>query len=346
MKEILSELLKESRTRIKNPMISSFLLSWVVFNWRGISYFLFSNKEIEFKIAFIAVHYSKSANYIALPLITAFFFTLGLPHLWALIEHFLKGVVSKRAEINNIHREQEARHQKVISDVKSGKKEIDKLNQVKEELTDQVTELTIQNQKLSSSSKILNNEKLDLSGKLEELKTKNQELDLDSINKADRIFDLEKQAKKDLDHLIKIQTELKSSDEAGSDLIKTNERLKDDLGESRISYAENMKTIFELKNYVVNNLKTPLNHNTFSNTTIKRILDSVGLKGNVVLEDLFSILIGKSDDVKGVAKKSYKAEKLIDVDDIYILTYHGETVLKTLYENSKKFRKTAYAVKN
>ena len=53
MKEFLQTIFKTSEERIKNPIIGSFFTSWLIFNWKPILFFIFTNKTVEEKIIYI-----------------------------------------------------------------------------------------------------------------------------------------------------------------------------------------------------------------------------------------------------------------------------------------------------
>ena len=47
---IINSIKSEANSRMKNPLIASFIFSWVVWNWKSILFLIFANKDIERKI--------------------------------------------------------------------------------------------------------------------------------------------------------------------------------------------------------------------------------------------------------------------------------------------------------
>ncbi len=47
MKDIIKSFFEASRDRIKNPLIGTFIISWIAINWRPIMILIFSEKTIE-----------------------------------------------------------------------------------------------------------------------------------------------------------------------------------------------------------------------------------------------------------------------------------------------------------
>ena len=51
------DLYNTSKERIKSPFISSFIISFVVFNWRAVAVLIFSNHPPEFRIEHLEANY-------------------------------------------------------------------------------------------------------------------------------------------------------------------------------------------------------------------------------------------------------------------------------------------------
>jgi hypothetical protein len=86
MKEFISNLFKVSNERLKNPLIFSFLLSWIAFNWRPVFTLLLSDKKIEDRISYISENFNEIQYNLFYPLIFSFGYVLLLPYLTWLIE--------------------------------------------------------------------------------------------------------------------------------------------------------------------------------------------------------------------------------------------------------------------
>jgi flagellar biosynthesis GTPase FlhF len=99
MKELLQSIFSSANERIKNPFISAFITSWIIFNWQPIFLMIFSSKNIEEKIKLISTDYNNIEHLLFYPLISTIFYVLILPYINLLFEIILEFSKSKR---NNI----------------------------------------------------------------------------------------------------------------------------------------------------------------------------------------------------------------------------------------------------
>lgn len=81
MKELLSSFFKTSEERIKNPLIGTFILAFIAYNWKAILILIFSNKSIEEKITLITTSYSSIGNILIYPILISIFYILILPYI-------------------------------------------------------------------------------------------------------------------------------------------------------------------------------------------------------------------------------------------------------------------------
>lgn len=100
MKEFLHTFFKTSEERIKNPIIGSFLTSWIIFNWKPLLFFIFTQKTIEDKIIYIEGNYTNIWNLLLLPLISTFIYLIILPYINLGIEILLNYSQSKRSDLS------------------------------------------------------------------------------------------------------------------------------------------------------------------------------------------------------------------------------------------------------
>lgn len=84
--------------RFKNPYILTFLISWIFFNWRPISFFILSSEKVETKIKFINNNYSDHWNYFIYPFAITILYLFALPYLNMVNEWCIKWSVKYRAE--------------------------------------------------------------------------------------------------------------------------------------------------------------------------------------------------------------------------------------------------------
>lgn len=96
MKEIFQSLFESTNDRLKNPIIGSFIISWIIFNWRAIAFFFFSNKNIEYKIEHINLNYSNFNNLFLFPIITSLIYITIFPYVLMTLDKLISLAVKTR----------------------------------------------------------------------------------------------------------------------------------------------------------------------------------------------------------------------------------------------------------
>lgn len=84
MLDFFKTLFANATERIKNPLIGTFLMSWIVFNWKAILFLIVSTNDIESKFETLSANYSNIWNLLGLPLFVTILYIFGLPwlNLW------------------------------------------------------------------------------------------------------------------------------------------------------------------------------------------------------------------------------------------------------------------------
>ena len=95
MPEFIKALFANANERIKNPLIGTFLMSWIVFNWKGILFLLFSTHNIESKLTIVSDKYYSLEIFIIYPLLVALAYIFILPYINFLIDLILRDINSK-----------------------------------------------------------------------------------------------------------------------------------------------------------------------------------------------------------------------------------------------------------
>lgn len=188
MKDFLTNLFKTSGERIKNPLIFSFLLSWLAVNWAPIAILFLSGKEIEKRVFFLKEFYGNPINTILLPLAIALFYVLLLPYITWGLDALVKKAKSGRT--GNLHNEtiekwkkriEIAMHEHQYEQQKAGKNNLKEIN-------DQLRVIKDQNQLLNRNNKELIEKNDSLQLELSDLKSRfslrnlDLESDLESID--------------------------------------------------------------------------------------------------------------------------------------------------------------------
>lgn len=104
MKNVTDAISKTIEERMTNPLVGTFAISWLIFNWRPILFLIFSKRDIEHKIFYIKYQFSNPCNILVWPLIIALFYVLALPYITAYIESLIKKALDKKAK-NQLERD-------------------------------------------------------------------------------------------------------------------------------------------------------------------------------------------------------------------------------------------------
>ena len=101
MIELLKAFLENAKERIKNPLIGTFITSWIVFNWKSVLILLFSSDKIENKIFTITTTYCNYWLWIYWPLMVTITYIFGLPYINLGIDWLLSNSRNKRLKREN-----------------------------------------------------------------------------------------------------------------------------------------------------------------------------------------------------------------------------------------------------
>lgn len=97
MLSFFQSLAESFKDRLKNPFLGAFILSWIVFNWKGISVFIYSDKGIEAIINNILCHYSNGWDYFGYPFIFAAMYVGGMQYfMWLFDKISKKGYILRK----------------------------------------------------------------------------------------------------------------------------------------------------------------------------------------------------------------------------------------------------------
>lgn len=148
MKEFIQSIFETSSERIKNPFIGSYIIAFLVYNWRPLFLLFFSDAEIEDKIVVINHEYCPKEA-LLWPLIIALFYILVLPYINLFFDYVLSFSNTRKDEkkktyiLNNLkHKKAEAKFEREIAEERAGTSEIS-------ELKNQIERLTKENEQLS-----------------------------------------------------------------------------------------------------------------------------------------------------------------------------------------------------
>jgi len=99
MLDFFKTLFANATERIKNPLIGTFAMSWMIFNWKAILVLLFSSKDIERKLTYLAENFNNLGNLLIYPLLVALCYIFLLPYINLGIDKLLSHSNSKNHKI-------------------------------------------------------------------------------------------------------------------------------------------------------------------------------------------------------------------------------------------------------
>ncbi|MFM7854503.1 MAG: hypothetical protein ACKO96_21910 [Flammeovirgaceae bacterium] len=143
IKELLQSLLESSRDRLKNPVVSAFIFSWVVINWRILGILLLSDKVIEDKIKYIEDCYTDYYLNLWIPLGVAVFYILLLPYIMLMFDSLLRKAITLRRQILTSQRLEEIQDKQEIAAEEWQLEKIKQGSQDIESLKDKISELEL-----------------------------------------------------------------------------------------------------------------------------------------------------------------------------------------------------------
>ena len=155
MKELIDIIFNSSKERVKNPLIGSFVLALIGFNWKAIFILLFSDSPAVEKINLISEDYSSISSTVLAPLFFATFYVAGLPYvMW-----FFDWISGKSWRGRKTHLSEQK-----IFEIQSEKEVTRQKNELENAIAKQ------------QDTQELNNRIKDLSGKLRESEEENGKL--------------------------------------------------------------------------------------------------------------------------------------------------------------------------
>ncbi|MFL0081663.1 hypothetical protein V2647_04370 [Tenacibaculum maritimum] len=202
MKEFISNFFKLSNERLKNPLLFSFLLSWIAFNWRPIFTLFLSEKIIEDRINYISLNFNEIQYNLYYPLIFSIGYVLLLPYVTWLIEALVqfakigrkKNLINE--QLSDLRDKQKiAREEYKYEQEKAGNAEISQLNIKIQELS------TTNNEK----DKTIERLKIDLTQSKKEHKKLEQYISLESPDNTNFNEEMKKELDDEYEEFLKTE---------------------------------------------------------------------------------------------------------------------------------------------
>ena len=246
MKDFISNFFKISNERLKNPLLFSFLLSWIAFNWRPVFTLLLSDKIIENRITYISENFSEIEYTLYYPLIFSIGYVLLLPYFTWLIEVLVKfaKIGRKRSliseQLSDLKDKQKlAREEYKYEQEKAGNAEISQMNSTIQELTTSNAE----------KDKTIERLKIDLNESKKELGKLEQYISLENPDELEFNDELKKELDKEYEEFLK--TEVSTYfEEIGSEIsqFKSIPKNTDEIVIEKLIYSGLIKRIDDEEN--------------------------------------------------------------------------------------------------
>ena len=213
MTEIFKEIIGIYKDKTKLPIVSTYIILLIVWNWDIISIYLFSSQNIETRICWISnmVSWYNHIFRILIPLTIAFFYPFISEFLMSLTDSKLQKIRSDRRKLKTDEQKENAQTKFSISELESGKRTTD-------ELLEQIRQSNVQRDALSVR---LKENELFYNNSIEDIKRENSSI-IEEKNFIIKSLSERIQKKDDKDlqlQLILIYNEIKSL-ENGKNIIK------------------------------------------------------------------------------------------------------------------------------
>lgn len=152
VKDFFQSIYDSYTDRIKSPFIGSFILSFVIFNWRAFAILFYSEWPIHCRIEWVEEKYCVLENF-WYPVFISLFYILILPYINLGFERLLSMYTNKKQlkinfkrNANLIRQKGEAAILKEIADIEAGTSQINDLKEKIDTLQHELSDLTTQNQ--------------------------------------------------------------------------------------------------------------------------------------------------------------------------------------------------------
>lgn len=151
VKDFFQSVYDSYRDRVKSPFIGSFMISFIIFNWRAFAILFYSEWSMHCRIEWVEQQYCNLMN-LFYPIGISLFYVLILPYINLCIEFVLKYYSDKKQmKIDEqetarlLKRKANAKILRQIADEKAGTSEINNLQTRIESLQQEIADLTEQN---------------------------------------------------------------------------------------------------------------------------------------------------------------------------------------------------------
>lgn len=90
LSEVINSTKETLKSRLSHPLLGSFIISWLIFNWKPIFYLFFADDKVVYKLKSISENYSSFETLVYLPFLTTAALATMIPTLSLIYGFFLK----------------------------------------------------------------------------------------------------------------------------------------------------------------------------------------------------------------------------------------------------------------
>lgn len=177
--DLFKEMMDTSKERLKTPLTGAFIWAFMCYNWKPLTYLIFSEMNIEEKIYIISKDYS-SFERIWHPILFAFLIILFVPVVTVVIEMLMRIVSNQKVSNQFAAKKHKIGQMKLIAKDEIELKNVQTENKTSQDYINEIQELNSTNENLIQEQKIkLETERSlydELQNQIKQLEVRNIEL--------------------------------------------------------------------------------------------------------------------------------------------------------------------------
>ncbi len=151
MSDVYDSTVQAIKSKTSHPLLGSFLISWLIFNWKPIFYLLFSDDKVVYKLKSISENYSSFETLVYLPFLSTIALATLIPTLSLIYGLFLKFIDYAEVgvqyifkhKINVIHEKYTGIGESKLNELKKDKELADRNYNRSEKLIEKLTPLLV-----------------------------------------------------------------------------------------------------------------------------------------------------------------------------------------------------------
>lgn len=180
-KDLIKDTTETIVKRCHNPIVATFMLSWIVVNWKAIAFFILSDINIEMRIARLSMLYFDVWHIAILPMSITLIWLFGAP--WLLLQ-YRKESEGLRANLIEDTLKEDTRNTKLAGELAIAKRDL----KLAESGVTEIEELKTKNSELEEDNTSLLTDLTKFTKECRELKLSNDDLAEDIVENSKFVF--------------------------------------------------------------------------------------------------------------------------------------------------------------